>query len=190
MKVLAQSALNQIAELDTYTEDHPLIVEVASWARERAQTLGRLFRLQIRSHHTNIQTLNKLLRKIGYISRKGKQLGGDGDRSYEWAAEPMPYQAEVRASLATKWEAELSTESIEIEAPKQSTQSTRNIDSPIRVDCVSLIEATGQGSRVPTPIPSVPDNPALIGAGVAVTTQSTDPLADDYYNAAAWEVVS
>ena len=190
VKVLAQSALNQIAELDAYTEDHPLIAEVASWAKERAETLGRLFRLQIRSHHTNIQTVNKLLRKIGYVSRKGKQLGGDGDRSYVWVAEPMPYQAEVRASLAAKWEAELSSESIEIEAPQQSTQSTRNIDFPIRVDCVSPIKATGQGLRVPIPIPPEPDNRASVGAAVAVTTQSTDSLADDYYDSEAWEAIA
>ncbi|MGB7249583.1 MAG: hypothetical protein WBC73_11635, partial [Phormidesmis sp.] len=179
VKILAQSALHEIAELESYSEDHPLVVEVASWARERSETLGRLFRLQIREQHTNIQTLNKLLRKIGYTSKKGKQLGSDGDRSYEWSAEPMPYQAEVRSALEQKWEAELSTETIDVGKPEDSTQSTRTEDSLLRVDCVTAHIATEQGARVPVPIPHSSHESLF-------ETQDHDPLAANFYDAAAW----
>ena len=183
VKILAQSALAEVAQLDGYTEDHPLIVELAAWAKQRAETLGRLFRLQIRPQHTNIQTVNKLLRKIGFVSKKGKQLGSDGERTYEWAAEPMPYQSEVFEALSRKWESELASETIDISVPTESTQSTRSIDSLIRVDCVSASLASEQGGRAPIPIPPKPKVSYF-------ETQDHDPLAADFYDAKAWGFAS
>ena len=52
---------------------------VARWAKERAKTLGRLFRLQIKAGQTNIAIINKLLRKIGYKSKSIKREGSRDD---------------------------------------------------------------------------------------------------------------
>ena len=179
VKILAQSALAKVAALDTYTENSPLIVELAAWAKQRAETLGRLFRLQIRPQHTNIQTINKLLRKIGYVSRKGKQLGSDGDRTHEWTAEAMPFQAEVFEALSKKWETELAAETLEVAMPEEVTQPTRIEEYILRVGCVSTSLASEQGDREPIPIPQKPKN-------IYFETQDHDPLAADFYDAKAW----
>ena len=182
-KVLAQSALNEIAQLESYTESHPTVAKVAAWAKERAETLGRLFRLQIKPDHTNIATVNKLLRKIGYVSIKAKRGGSDGDRTQEYKASPMPCQAEVYAALNRKWADELSSETIEVEAPRLSTSPIRSMDTLIRVGDVKPKSAIEQRIREPIPIPAtdtivVPDPEAdLEGYMQAIEYLDTHPNA-------------
>ena len=117
VKVLAQSALADIAKLESYEETTPLVVAVAQWAKERRKTLERLFRLRIKDTQTNIAIVNKLLRKIGYKSKSIARPGSREDRRQIWNAEAEPYQAEVWASLEQKWIGELSDENIEVEQP-------------------------------------------------------------------------
>ena len=125
IKILAQSALTQITELECYEESTPLVVAVAQWAKERAKTLNRLFRLQIKNGQTNIAIVNKLLRKIGYKSTSSRP-GTAGNRPRIYAAEAEPYQAEVFAALEQKWARALAAESIEIEQPSSPTSTICN----------------------------------------------------------------
>ena len=123
VKILAESALDKIAKLESYEECTALVVATAQWARDRAKLLGRLFRLQIKESQTNIAIINKLLRKIGYKSKAVKREGSRDDRRQIWKAEAEPYQAEVFAALEQKWASELMAESIEIEQPSAPVSS-------------------------------------------------------------------
>ena len=142
VKVLAQSALADVAKLESYEEVTPLIIAVASWAKERAKTLGRLFRLQIKEGQTNIAVVNKLLRKIGYKSAAVSRPGSRHERRQVWAAEAEPYQAEVWAALEQKWASELMAETIEIEQPS----------APVSLICIkerTLIQINDTDSKAP-----------------------------------------
>ena len=143
VKLLAQSALMKVAELDSYEETTALIVSVAQWAKERAKTLGRLFRLQIKEGQTNIAIVNKLLRKIGYKSKSIKRPGSREDRRQIWKAEAESYQAEVWAALEQRWTGELSAESIEIEQPSAPVSSIC-----LKENTLMQIDDTGSNSPV------------------------------------------
>ena len=75
MQTLAHSVLFEIAELASYDEDTPQVVQFAQWAKERAQTLSRLFGLHVKEGQTNIAIVNKFLRRIGYKSKELKRTG-------------------------------------------------------------------------------------------------------------------
>ena len=142
VKILAQSALMNIAKLESYEETTPLIVFVAQWAKERAKTLGRLFRLQIKDSQTNIHIVGKLLRKIGFKPVSLKRPGTDGNRPRMYKAEPEPYQAEVWAALEQKWVGELSDESIVIEQPSAPTSTICSKEN-------TLMQIVDVGSKSP-----------------------------------------
>ena len=154
VKILAQSALADIAKLDAYEETTPLIVAVARWAKARAKTLGRLFRLQIKDSQTNLHIISKLMRKIGYKIVSPKRPGTEGNRPRLYKAEPDAYQAEVWAALEQKWVGELSDENIVIEQPSAPTSTIGNKeDTPIQiVDVDSKRPVNKEGARVLVPL--------------------------------------
>ena len=131
VKILAQSALTEVAALESYREETPLIVSVAQWAKDRKKTLGRLFRLQIKDTQTNIAIVNKLLRKIGYKSKAIKREGSREDRQQVWKAEAEPYQDEVWTAIEQKWRGELSDENIVIEQPSAPVSLICNKEKPL-----------------------------------------------------------
>lgn len=146
IKILAQSALADIAQLESYEENTPLVIAVAQWAKERAKTLGRLFRLQIKAGQTNIAIVNKLLRKIGYKSKSIKREGSRGDRRQIWQAIAEPYQAEVWAALEQKWAGDLMDESIAIEQPQPRVTDLRKGNSLMQInDTASQTPVNSEG---------------------------------------------
>jgi hypothetical protein len=154
IKVLASSVLAEITELENYSENSPLVRALAKWAQDRALTLNRLFRLQIKAEHSNITTVNKLLRKIGYKSIIVKKTGSDGSRAKQWKAEAMPHQAEVWAALDSKWVNELAAESIDIEAPKSKRPQFVLEENPLmQIEAVNSKAMQDKALRERKPIP-------------------------------------
>ena len=175
VQTLAHSVLFEIAELASYDEDTPQVVQFAQWAKERAQTLSRLFGLHVKEGQTNIAIVNKFLRRIGYKSKELKRTGSDGDRNRLWKAEAQPHQQAVWNSLKHKWNDELSSETIDIQGSDNSTSTISDEDLYTKIVDVSPDK----------PLQIKPIDPSLRVAEVPIT-QSVDKLAPNYYDASAW----
>ena len=149
---LTSSGLLEVAKLATYHEDTPEVVRTADWSREHAPVLNRLFRLTIKASQTNIQIVNKLLKKIGYESKIDHKQGGRGEQVKIWAITNRDDcdRKSIWAALERKWADLLNTENVDTEGDSAPVDSTCNIEiPPIQVESTAQKHPPDPGGEVP-----------------------------------------